>query len=734
MQVENKVTQILKRSGDIAPFLPEKITEAIFKATEAIGAPDRELAKKLSADVIETLNKKFHARSIPAVEEVQDIVEEVLISNRQIKAAKSYILYRDQRARLRDMKSLVDYASLVDSYINNTDWRVKENSNMSYSLQGLNNHIASDISSNYWLNKIYTANIREAHKDGDLHLHDLQIIAPYCAGWDLRDLLTRGFGGVSGKIESGPAKHFRTALGQVINFFYTVQGEVAGAMAFSNFDTYLAPFIRRDNLTRKEVRQSLQEFLFNINVPTRVGFQTPFTNITLDLVVTGSLRDEPVIIGGQPQKETYKEFQAEMDIFNEVFAELMMEGDAKGRVFTFPIPTYNITKDFAWDSPVAMKVFDMTAKYGIPYFSNFINSDMSPEDARSMCCRLRLDNRELRKRGGGLFGANPLTGSVGVVTINLPRIGYLAKTEEEFFERLSNLMQIAKESLEMKRKILEDLTDGGLYPYARHYLDSVKMRFGGYWNNHFSTIGIIGMNEALLNFAPIKASITSAAGKAFADKMMNFIREKMMDYQNSTNHLYNLEATPGEGSTRRLANLDKKKYPGLIVANDKDVMAGKASPYYSNSTQLPVNYTDDMFEALDLQDNLQTKYTGGTVFHAFVGEALPSAESVKSLVKKIAYNYHLPYFTITPTFSVCPKHGYLAGEHYFCPKCDAENGIVELKTDKFRESGSGGNGPGRKAGYENPKTSQGIKGEERGAESAGKDKVNLDRDLIRLLA
>jgi len=725
MQVENKVTQILKRSGEIAPFQPEKITEAIFKATEAIGQPDRELARKLSADVITALNKKFHARSIPAVEEVQDIVEEVLISNRQIKAAKSYILYRDQRARLRDMRSLVDYASLVESYINNSDWRVKENSNMSYSLQGLNNHIASDISSNYWLNKIYTANIREAHKDGDLHLHDLQIIAPYCAGWDLRDLLVRGFGGVSGKIESGPAKHFRTALGQIINFFYTVQGEVAGAMAFSNFDTYLAPFIRHDNLTRKEVRQSLQEFLFNINVPTRVGFQTPFTNITLDLVVTGSLRDEPVIIGGQPQKETYKEFQAEMDMFNEVFSELMMEGDAKGRVFTFPIPTYNITKDFAWDSPVATKVFDMTAKYGIPYFSNFVNSDMSPEDARSMCCRLRLDNRELRKRGGGLFGANPLTGSVGVVTINLPRIGYLSKTEGEFFDRLSGLMQIAKESLEIKRKVLEELTDGGLYPYARHYLDNIKKRFGGYWNNHFSTIGIMGMNEALLNFAPLRTAITTPEGRAFADKAMNFIREKMMDYQNTTNHLYNLEATPGEGSTRRLANIDKKKYMDIIVANDKDVMAGKASPYYSNSTQLPVNFTDDMFEALDLQDNLQTKYTGGTVFHAFLGEALPSAESVKNLVRKIAYNYHLPYFTITPTFSICPKHGYLAGEHYFCPKCDAENGVTELRP--VNDVGE----PTYGTGSEPKKDFKPEKGEEP-AKIA--ERVNFERDLIKFLA
>ncbi|MFA6393615.1 MAG: ribonucleoside triphosphate reductase [Patescibacteria group bacterium] len=711
-EIKNSITQILKRSGEIAPFLPEKIVEAIFKATEAVGQPDRQLAEKLTNEVIAAVAAKFHERSIPAVEEIQDMVEEVLIANRQIKAAKSYILYRDQRARLRDMRSLIDYASLVESYINNSDWRVKENSNMSYSLQGLNNHIASDISSNYWLNKIYTANIREAHKDGDLHLHDLQIIAPYCAGWDLKDLLMRGFGGVSGKIESGPAKHFRTALGQVINFFYTVQGEVAGAMAFSNFDTYLAPFIRYDSMTKKEVRQSLQEFLFNINVPTRVGFQTPFTNITLDLVVSGALKDEHVVIGGKHQLETYKEFQKEMDMFNEVFAELMMEGDAKGRVFTFPIPTYNITRDFDWDSPVSMKVFDMTAKYGIPYFSNFVNSDMSPDDARSMCCRLRLDNRELRKRGGGLFGANPLTGSIGVVTINLPRIGYLAKTEEEFFDRLSGLMQIARESLEVKRKVLEDLTDGGLYPYARHYLDNIKARFGGYWNNHFSTIGIIGMNEALLNFAPVSANISSPAGRAFAEKVLTFIREKMMDYQNSTNHLYNLEATPAEGTTRRLANLDKKKYADIIVANNEEVITREAAPFYSNSTQLPVGFTDDMFMALDLQDGLQTRYTGGTVFHGFIGEALPSAESVKNLVRKIAYNYKLPYFTVTPTFSICPKHGYLAGEHHYCPKCDEENGTGGIPA----------------AGKKAEKKPEAPDKPDRAIES------NLERDLITLLA
>lgn len=672
--MQDSITQIRKRSGEIADFDYEKITKAIANASEAVGEKDLELAQRLSQEVAEMLKMKFHARSIPAVEEVQDTVEEVLIKNRCIKIAKAYILYRDQRARIRDMSNMVDSNDLMQKYLDGADWRIKENSNMSFSLQGLNNHLASTISSNYWLNKVYTSDIRNAHKDGDIHIHDLQLLAPYCAGWDLKDLLLQGFRGVSGKVESGPAKHFRTALGQIINFFYTLQGEVAGAEAFANFDTYLAPFVRYDNLNYEEVKQAMQEFLFNINVPTRVGFQTPFTNITMDLTPGKTVGEEQVIIGGQPQKEKYKEFQEEMDMINIAFAELMMAGDSKGRVFTFPIPTYNITSDFPWDSPVAEKVFEMTAKYGIPYFSNFINSDMSPDDARSMCCRLRLDNRELKKRGGGLFGANPLTGSVGVVTINLPRIGYTSNTKEEFFEKLLKLMKLARESLEVKREVLEKLTEGGLYPYAKYYLTGIKERFGGYWNNHFSTIGIIGMNEALLNFKPIAKNITTPEGKAFAEEVMTFMREKMMDFQNQTNHLYNLEATPAEGVTRRLSRADIEKYPDMIVANTEAVREGKASPYYTNSSQLPVNHTDDLFEALDLQDDLQTKYTGGTVFHAFIGEAIQSVEAVKNLVRTVASKYKLPYFTLTPTFSICPKHGYIAGEHHYCPKCDEENG------------------------------------------------------------
>jgi len=679
---KSTITQIRKRSGEIVDFNKEKITSAIFKATEAVGKPDQALAQKLSDQVVDILNDKFHARSILAVEEIQDIAEEILIKARQIKAAKAYILYRDQRARLREMKSMIDSDELMEGYLRQTDWRVRENSNMSFSLQGLNNHISSAISSNYWLNKVYTANIRDAHKNGDLHLHDLQLLAAYCAGWDLKDLLIKGFGGVAGKVESKPAKHFRTALGQIINFFYTLQGETAGAEAFANFDTMLAPFVRYDKLNYQEVKQALQEFLFNINVPTRVGFQCPFTNITMDVAPGATLAEENIIFGGQIRQEKYKEFQPEMNLINLAFAELMMAGDAKGRVFTFPIPTYNITRNFNWESPVATKVFEMTARYGIPYFSNFVNSDMNPDDARSMCCRLRLDNRELRKRGGGLFAANPLTGSIGVVTLNLPRIGYLSKTQEEFFERLDNLLQVAYESLEIKRRVLEDLTDKELYPYTRYYLSGIKKRFGSYWRNHFSTIGIIGMNEALLNFALIRKSIATPGGREFALVIMDYIRNKILDYQGKSNNLFNLEATPAEGATRRFARIDKDKFGDIIVANEAALSDGKTAPYYTNSTQLPVNFTDDIFEALDLQDDIQIKYTGGTVLHCFVGEALPSAEAVKKLVKKIVSKYHLPYFTITPTFSICPKHGYLAGEHFFCPKCDEEIGYVTRETTK----------------------------------------------------
>ena len=543
--------------------------------------------------------------------------------------------------------------ALVDNYLNQLDWKVNENSNMSYSIQGLNNYLASEISKQYWLNKIYPTDIRNAHVNGDIHIHDLNIISVYCVGWDLKDLLTEGFTGARGKVESAPAKHFRTALGQIVNFMYTMQGEAAGAQAFSNFDTLLAPFIRYDNLDYSQVKQAIQEFVFNMNVPTRVGFQTPFTNITMDLTVPSYYADQSIIVGGEYQEATYKEFQKEMDMLNKAFFEVMMAGDNSGRVFTFPIPTYNITKDFDWDNKNIEGLWEMSAKYGIPYFSNFINSDMSPEDARSMCCRLRIDNRELEYRGGGLFGSNPLTGSVGVVTINLPKIAELSKTKAEFMEKLAQRMELAKESLEIKRKLLEDLTDKNLYPYTKFYLRDIKSRFGVYWKNHFSTIGLIGMNEACLNL--LDKGIGSVEGKQFALDVMDFMRERIVEFQKETGNNYNLEATPGEGTSYRLAKLDKQKYS-----------------YYTNSTQLPVNYTDDIFEVLDHQDDLQTKYTGGTVVHIYAGERIQSIETMKNLVKKICNGYRLPYFTFSPTFSTCPNHGYIAGEHFKCPECGAD--------------------------------------------------------------
>ena len=662
--MKNKFIKIKKRDGRIADFNQDKITEAIFRALTATNKGGPRIAQKFSNKVVSLLNKRYKKDHIPTVEQIQDLVEEVLILNDFAETAKAYILYREQRRRIRETKIATDEAlDMVNGYLEELNWEVKENSNMAYSLQGLNNHISNAVTKRYWLNKIYPEEVREAVNSGDFHIHDLGVLATYCCGWDLTDLLLKGFKGVMGKIETKPAKHFRTALNHTMNFFYTLQGETAGAEAFSNFDTLLAPFIRYDNLDYKQAKQAIQEFVFGCNVPTRVGFQTPFTNITMDLIVPENLKNNPVIIGGKPQKETYKEFQPEMDMLNQAFAEIMSEGDASGRVFTFPIPTYNITKNFNWDNPVLTPIWEMTAKYGIPYFANFINSEMNPEDARSMCCRLRLDNRELYKRGGGLFGASPLTGSIGVVTINMPRIGYLSKTKEEFFSRLSYLMDVAKESLEIKRKTLETFTEKGLYPYAKFYLDGVKKMRGNYWGNHFSTIGLIGMNEALLNL--IKKDIASSEGRNFAIEVLNFMRDRLIKYQESTDNMYNLEASPSEGTSYRLARIDKRQFPDIITA-------GNGDPYYTNSTQLPVDYTDDLFEAIKKQDDLQTRYTGGTVLHGFIGERISDLETVKKLVKKVFSKFHLPYFTITPTFSVCPTHGYLSGEHYTCPKCTIE--------------------------------------------------------------
>ncbi|HLA75572.1 MAG TPA: ribonucleoside triphosphate reductase [Gammaproteobacteria bacterium] len=656
---------IRKRDGALAAFDPAKITHAIARAGKATGEFNESVAQQLTLQVLNTAQRTLHAT--PGVEEIQDIVEEILLSSPYHKTAKSYILYRAQHAALREVVAKAD-VDLVDQYLEQLDWQVQENSNMTYSLQGLNNYISSEISKIYWLNKIYPPEIKAAHIDGDFHIHNLNAISVYCAGWDLTDLLSEGFKGAPGKIESKPAKHFRSALGQVVNFFYTLQGEAAGAQALSNFDTLLAPFIRYDGLNYADVKQALQEFIFNINVPTRVGFQTPFTNITLDVRVPDYLAEQGVIIGGVIQDQPYKNFQEEMNVFNKAFLEVMVEGDAKGRVFTFPIPTYNITKDFDWDNPTLEGLWRMTAKYGIPYFSNFINSDMKPEDARSMCCRLRIDTRVLERRGGGFFGANPLTGAIGVVTINMPRLGYLSKNEDDFLRRLENLMVLAQRSLEIKRKTLERLTERALYPYVKYYLRDIKKRFGEYWKNHFSTIGLVGVNEACMNL--FGATIASEQGRAFAIKILDFMRGKLVEFQQETGNNYNLEATPAESTAYRLARKDKEKYPDIICANEADYKNG-AEPFYTNSTQLPVNFTDDVFEAFDLQDALQSRYTGGTVLHIFAGEQVESPHVIKKLVRRLCENYRLPYFTFTPTFSVCPSHGYIAGKHPACPRCGA---------------------------------------------------------------
>jgi anaerobic ribonucleoside-triphosphate reductase len=1011
------INKIRKRDGSVVLFDKDKITEAIWKAVKAVGGDDRKKAEYLCEIVLKKMEEKFSENEIPGVEEIQDLVETTLIKQGHDQTAKAYILYRKSHDELRNVKGLFDTIEVVDDYVGLNDWMVKENSNMGFSLQGLNNYIATKIITNYWVRRIYPEAIRLTHEAADIHIHDLGTLGAYCVGWDLKDLLITGFKGVSGKVRSKPPKHLRTACAQMVNFFYTLQGETAGAQAFSNFDSLLAPFIRYDNLDYKEVKQIMQEFLFGLAVPTRVGFQTPFTNITMDLECPEYMKNEPVIIGGVPQSEKYGEFSKEMDMLNMAFAECMLEGDADGRVFTFPIPTYNITKEFDWDNPKLDLVWEMTAKYGIPYFSNFVNSDMKPEDARSMCplaanekvlikssrgrnleyseignifrgnkkgeeyeiysegkfvegkfnkfpnqkmikvtlennheikmskehlnfvlkrknekikilkgeelnkemylpysltkykgnggnremgffvgayagdgsfdgetsvvfslennykkdlikklkkisenhfgancsiskssksklvtlkvhskaavglckdfvegikrekhykarlfgtsldfregvleghyatdggnrnriytsskkmvetinmlaatlgtttciykderkgrfgtepnyavliyklnrnnygkiwfkqgdklwmkikevenisnnsaycfevkgnkpiftvgtsgilthnCRLRLDQKELRKRGGGLFGANPQTGSIGVVTINMPRIGFTSGTEKEFLEKLGRLMEIAKESLEIKRKSIERFTELGLYPYSKFYLRQVYQRFGQYWKNHFSTIGLLGMNEAIMNFMPGE-DITTPKGREFSERVLDYMREKLEEYQKETGNIYNLEATPGEGTSYRFARADKKRFGRIIVANERAFRDSEANPYYTNSTQLPVKFTDDIFEALDLQDPLQTKYTGGTVFHTFVGEKI-NKEAVKKIVKKISANYHLPYFTITPTFSICPKHGYLHGAHEYCPKCDQEReNVLEEKIKLEVENGT----------------------------------------------
>ena len=664
---------VRKRDGKLEPFDQERITNAIWKAAKAVGGKNREQAKFISDEVMAELRSRFGEDGCPTVEEIQDLVEKRLIENGRAQTAKAYILYRKQHQDMRELAALLSSSDLVDQYLEIEDWRVKENSNMSYSLQGLNNYLSSTVIAKYWISRIYPQKIADAHFSGDIHVHDLGVLGPYCVGWDVSDLLLTGFGGVSGKIESKPAKHFRTALGQIVNFFYTLQGEAAGAQAFSNFDTYLAPFIRYDHLNQKEVEQALQEFFFNMNVPTRVGFQTPFTNLTLDLTVPDFMKDEGVLFNGKVTEDAYGDMAEEMEMFNLAFAEIMLQGDSKGRVFTFPIPTYNITTDFAWDSPVSQAIFEVTAKYGVPYFSNFVNSDMHPEDVRSMCCRLRIDNRELRKRGGGFFGANPLTGSIGVVTLNMPRIGYLSKDEDDFFQRLDTIMETAKFSLEIKRKALEAFTENGLYPYSRRYLRHVKESYDKYWKNHFSTIGLVGINESVVNLLGV--NIATREGKDFAVKTLGFMRNRLVEFQEETGNIYNLEATPAEGTSYRLARLDKRKYKEIRTANEFLVQTQHAEPFYTNSSQLPVDFEGDLFEALEHQESLQTLYTGGTVFHIFLGERLHSWQSAAALIRKVSSNSRLPYFTLTPTFSVCPNHGYTSGEHKQCPVCGARSEV-----------------------------------------------------------
>ncbi|MCL2444564.1 ribonucleoside triphosphate reductase [Candidatus Saccharibacteria bacterium] len=657
---------IKKRDGRVVRFNEEKIAKAIEKAgiaTGEFGAKDAEKLKyKVISQALDTIED-----DVPTVEQFQDVVEDVLLKSKFKATAKAYIIYRDQHTKMREWTDQFQI-DMTEQYISKSDWKVRENSNMTFSLQGLRNYVAGEVTKNYWLNNAYSKEIGDAHKNGDLHIHDLDSLSAYCVGWDLADLLREGFRGVPGKLACKPPKHFRSALGQAVNFLYTLQGEAAGAQAFSNFDTLLAPFIRYDNLDEKQVKQALQEFVFNMNVPTRVGFQTPFTNITLDITAPKHIAGNPVIRGGEVMDENYGDFQPEMDVLNKMLLEVMVEGDADGRVFTFPIPTVNITKEFDWDNPVIANLWEASAKYGLNYFSNFINSDMDPEDARSMCCRLRIDNRKLEVRGGGLFGSNPLTGSIGVVTLNLPRVALKSKDKKEFKKNIEKLMVLSKDSLEVKRKLVEKFTDQDLYPYSKFYLKSIKKATGTYWMNHFSTIGLLGMNEALLNLLGV--NIGSKEGKEFAEEIMDFMRDKLIEFQVETGNNYNLEATPGEGATYRFAQCDQRDFDNAHFANGvgKEVK----TPFYTNSTHLPVNYTDDLFELLDLQDELQAKYTGGTVIHFFLGERMDDPEALKGLVKTICTKYKLPYFTFSPTFSVCTNHGYVKGEHANCKECGEE--------------------------------------------------------------
>lgn len=662
---------VIKRDGSFVDFDLNKITAAIEKAGKATGEFDAATAARITK--IEVVNnlKKLNVAT-PNIEQIQDAVENALFDAGYRKTLRAYIVYREQRSKSRDARrSLVDVESSMNEYLQQLDWRVNANANQGYSLGGLILNVAGKVVANYWLSYIYPKEIGLAHREADIHIHDLDMLSGYCAGWSLRTLLNEGLNGVPGKVEAGAPKHLTSAVGQIVNFLGTMQNEWAGAQAFSSFDTYLAPFIRIDNLSYKEVRQCIQELIYNLNVPSRWGTQTPFTNLTFDWVCPEDLRGQHPLIGGEEVDFTYGELQAEMDMINRAYIEVMLEGDNKGRVFTFPIPTYNMTPDFDWDSPNAKLLFSMTARYGLPYFQNFINSELKPNMIRSMCCRLQLDLRELLKRGNGLFGSAEQTGSLGVVTINCARLGYVfAQDEEGLFNRLNYLLELARNSLEIKRKVIQRHMDQGLFPYTRRYLGTLR--------NHFSTIGVNGINEMIRNFTQDEEDITTEAGHAFAVRVLDFIRQKMVEFQEETGHMYNLEATPAEGTTYRFAKEDKKRFPKILQAGTPD------HPYYTNSSQLPVNYTDDPFEALEMQEDLQKKYTGGTVLHLYMNEAVSSPEVCRDIVRRALEKFRLPYITITPTFSVCPKHGYIAGNHEFCPKCDAE--LIAAKKAELAQS------------------------------------------------
>ena len=642
-----------KRDGRLVAFELEKIVQAIRAAGHATGEFDAETAQALAARVLLRLPQR-----VVQIEQAQDAVERVLMEAGHYATARAYIVYREQHGRLRrDRKAIVDVAASMNEYLSREDWRVRANANQGYSLGGLILNVSGKVTANYWLEEVYSPEIGAAHREGDLHIHDLDMLAGYCAGWSLRSLLNEGFNGIPGRVEAGPPKHLSSALGQMVNFLGTLQNEWAGAQAFSSFDTYLAPFVRKDKLSYGEIRQAIQEFIYNLNVPSRWGTQTPFTNLTFDWVCPEDLREQIPYIGGEEMPFAYGDLQAEMELINRAYIEVMQAGDGLGRVFTFPIPTYNITHDFPWDSENADRLFEMTARYGLPYFQNFLNSDMQPNQVRSMCCRLQLDVRELLKRGGGLFGSAEQTGSLGVVTINCARLGYLHQGDRRgLYEHLDALLEMAKESLEVKRKVIQHHMDAGLYPYTKRYLGTLR--------NHFSTIGVNGLHEMLRNFTEDAEGLHTAAGRAMAVELLDHVRALLVRFQEETGHLYNLEATPAEGTTYRFAKEDRKRFPDILQAGTAE------APYYTNSSQLPVGFTDDPFEALALQDELQTKYTGGTVLHLYMAEKISSTQACKSLVRKALGRFRLPYLTITPTFSICPVHGYLSGEHEFCPKCD----------------------------------------------------------------